>query len=144
MKIGFVNVAKVIEESPQGDHVKKSLEEEFAPKQQKLMDDEKSLRQLGDRLRRDGALMTESQRSKLERDAVAKERELKRKQDSFREDLNFRRNELLMELQQKVMKTIQDYAKKNQYDLLVAEGVLYASDAIDVTDDIIQLLKASK
>ena len=85
--------------------------------------------------------MSEQERTKLERDIVSKRRDLKRKQDEFREDLNYRRNEEMVKIQKQIIQSIQQVAKDNQYDLVLSEGVLYASPKIDMSELVIEYLK---
>jgi len=94
-----------------------------------------------EKLARDGAVMSEEARSKLERELISKRRELKRGQDEFREDLNIRRNEELSKLQRYLYDAIVALAREESYDLIVSEGVVYASDRIDITDAVLERLK---
>ena len=85
--------------------------------------------------------MSESERHKLERDIVSRKRDVKRGQEEFREDLNIRRNESFDKLRRRVYEVIVDIAKKEKYDLVVSDGVVYADDRIDITDKIVARLK---
>ncbi len=133
VKIGFVNVPRVLEKAPQADKAKKDLEKEFSPRDKRLLAEKKKIKKLQDKLKRDAAVMSEDERRKLERDIMSKSRDVKRTQDEFREDFNIRRNEELGKLQKKVYEAIKRLAKKEKFDLLLTEGVVYASSAVDVT-----------
>ena len=85
--------------------------------------------------------MSEQESAKLERDIITKKRDLKRKQDEFREDLNYRRNEEMVKIQKQIIQSIQQVAKDNNYDLVLSEGVLYASPKIDMSGLVIEYLK---
>ena len=141
LKVGFVNAAKVLEEAPQADAAREILEKEFSPRDKSLVQSQKDLRDLEDKLARDGAIMSESERRKLERDIVSSKRDIKRGQEEFREDLNIRRNEAFDKLRRRVYEVIVDIAKKEQYDLIVSDGVVYADDRIDITDKVVGRLK---
>ncbi len=141
LKVGVVNAAKVIEDAPQADAARKKLEQEFAPRDKKLLEIQKKLRSLEGDLERDSAIMSESTRRKLERDIVSLKRDFKRGQDEFREDLNLRRNEEFGKLQKRVSEVIVSIAKEGKYDLILTDGVIYASDNVDITDKVVQRLK---
>jgi outer membrane protein len=94
-----------------------------------------------DKIARDGAVMSESERSKSERELLNQKRDLKRSQDEFREDLNIRRNELLAKLQKELNDTIVALAKEENFDLVLFEGVVFASDRIDITDAVLERLR---
>ncbi|MGR9091888.1 MAG: OmpH family outer membrane protein [Gammaproteobacteria bacterium] len=140
-KIGVVNAVGVLEAAPQADVARKKLEKEFATRDRELVAAQKSLKGLEDRMVKDGAIMSETERSRLERDIVNKRRELKRDQDEFREDVNFRRNEEFGKIQRDIVEAIREVAKKEKFDLVLGEGVIFASKAVDITQNIIDHLK---
>ncbi len=140
-KIGAVNAIRVLEKSPQADTARKMIEDEFSPRDKELIAEQKSIKELEDKFKKDRAIMSEQESSKLEREIISKKRDLKRKQDEFREDLNYRRNEEMVKIQKQIIKSIQQVAKDNNYDLVLSEGVLYASPKIDMSGLVIEFLK---
>ena len=140
-KLGAVNALKVLEESPQADRARKTIEEEFAPRDRKLVAQQKELKTMEDRLAKDGAIMSDSERSKLERDIINMKRDIKREQDEFRDDFNFRRNEEFAKIQKDIVQAIQQVAKDNNYDVVLSDGVIYASPKVDISNLVIEHLK---
>lgn len=140
LKIGFVNAARVLEEAPQAEAARSQLEKEFSPRDKKLLSSQKEVKDLEDKLTRDGAIMSESERHKLERDIIDRKRDLKREQEDFRDDLNIRRNEAFEQLRRRVSEVIINLSKEQKFDLIVSDGVVYASDRIDITDQVIKRL----
>ena len=94
-----------------------------------------------DRLNKDAAIMSEAEQQKLQKDVITKRRDLKRSQDEFREDLTFRRNEELTKIQKEIIEAIQTVAKQNNFDLVLSDGVVFASTKIDMTDLVIDYMK---
>ena len=139
-KVGFVDASKVLEQAPQAEDARVRLEREFAPRDRTLVSTQKEIRRLEDKVVRDGAIMSDKERAGVERELRAKKRELKRQQDEFRDDLNLRRNEELQKLQRKVLDTIHTLAKRDKYDLIVSDGVIFASKRVDVTAKVVELL----
>lgn len=144
LKIGFVNVPKVLEKAPQAESAKKRLEKEFAPRDKSLVAQQKELQALQEKITRDSAVMSESQRRDLEKDLVAKEREAKRAQQEFSEDFNLRRNEELGKLQRRIVESIRELAKEENFDLLLTDGVIFAAEQLDVTAQVQKKLDAIK
>ena len=142
LKIGFVNVPQVMSEAPQAEQARKDMEREFSPRKNRLVASGKEIRKLEERLNRDAAVMSDSERKRLETDIIKKRREAKRSEDELREDLNIRRNEILGKLQKQVFEAIRSLAKEGGYDLLLTDGVVYASDAVDVTTRVQEKLKS--
>ncbi len=141
VKIGFVSVAKILQNAPQAEAASKRLEQEFAPRQKALVEAQKSLRKQEEKLSKDGVVMNDSQRRNLESDIRAQARELKRTSDEFREDFNIRRNEELGKFQKQVLEVINKLAKEENFDLVVNDGAaLYAGPQVDVTEKVLKSL----
>lgn len=140
LRIGYVNAVRVIEEAPQGVAALKKLEAEFGPRDQALVALQSRIRTLEEGPQKPGAAPTDSERRAREREVLALKRELKRATQEFREDYNQRRNDELAALQQLVRKTILDIARQERFDLILHEGVLYASETIDITDKVLKRL----
>jgi len=139
LKIGVVNVPRMIEESPQAKSVMGALQDEFAPRQRSLVGLQKTLREKEERLQRDGEVMNATERGNLEREIRDERRDMARKQNEYLEDLNLRRNEVLGGLQRELLQEVQAYAREAAYDLVVAD-VLFASSAVDITPAVLKAL----
>ena len=140
-KIGFVDTAKLMEAAPQVKAAQAKIESEFAPREKELTKLQQEIRALEDRQSRDGSVMSESESSKLERDVLAKRRDLKRTQEEFRDDLNIRRNEVITKLQKDILDAVIAFAKEQNFDLILSGGVAYSSDKVDVTESVLKKLK---
>ena len=140
LKIGYVSAQQVIEEAPQSAQAQKALQKEFDPRKKELDQMKKQVKKLEDRLNRDGAVMSEAERLKLERELRSESRELKRASEEFKEDLVIRQNQAFERLRQRVFEVIQVIAEKNKYDLIVSDGVLYASKPVNITDMVLKEL----
>ena len=88
--------------------------------------------------------MSEAEKSKLEKDIMAGQRDLQRMQTEFREDATMRQQEEMKKLVDKINKVVQDIAKKENYDLVVhAEAALYFTTGINITDKISNAVKSA-
>ena len=141
LKLGVIDIARVLEESPQATEARNTLQKEFSPREQRLIDTQQKIRNLEEQLGRDGAIMSEHERTKLERNILSKKRDFKRNQDEFRDDLNFKRNEILEKLQHDLVTSIREFAKSEGFDILFAEGVIYADESLNITETMLQKLK---
>ncbi len=144
LKIGFVNSLKVMDNAPQVEAANKRLEQEFAPRQRKLVGAQQEVKRLEERLTKEGNIMGEAEADNISRDIREKRRDLKRQQDEFREDYNIRRNEELDKLQKRIIEVIQTIAKEQGYDLILSEGVVWASPKVDITDQVLKRLNLQK
>jgi outer membrane protein len=142
-KIGVVNVARLLQEAPQAQAASQALENEFAARRRELESQQKDLKAREEKLAKDGAVMSESDRRAAEKTIRDGQRELARKQNEFLEDLNVRRNEALGQLQRTVLQEVQSYAKSVGLDVVVADA-LYASPAVDITSQVLAALQSRK
>ncbi|MCO6413590.1 MAG: OmpH family outer membrane protein [Thiogranum sp.] len=140
-RVGVVNTVRLMEEAPQAKAAQSNIETEFAPREKELLALQNEIRSLEDKLSRDGAVMSEKQSGELERDILSKRRELKRTQDEFRDDLNIRKNEVLSTLQRQMYDATVSLAKEKQFDVILGQGVVYANDTVDITDQVLEKLK---
>lgn len=139
-RIGIVNTSTLLKEAPQAEAARKKLESEFAPRDVKIVDLQKSIKVLEDKLSKDASIMSDTARKKQEREIVSKKRDVKRIREEFTEDFNFRRNEEIGKLQKLVSETILSLAKENKYDIILNESVIYASEQVDITANVLKRL----
>jgi outer membrane protein len=143
LKIGYVNYSALIQQSPDAKVIANALSAEFGPRQREIVAMQQSLKTREDKLTKDGATMTDDQRAREDKDIRDGDRELQRKQTEFQDDLNSRRNEELSKLQKSLIEEVRTYAKGQNFDLVLADGVIYATNAIDITPQVLAMLTAS-
>lgn len=144
LKIGAVNAAAILDQSPQKTKALARLEKEFSTRSKSIEKKLKSLRAKQEKLSKDGAVLSADDRKAKERSILSEQRDLKRLQDEYNEDLSIRRNEELRKLETEIAKTIVELAKKESYDLVVYQGIIYASDKTDMTSKVLEILKSKK
>jgi outer membrane protein len=140
LKIGVINVGRLLEQSPQAESVTRKLQDEFAPRQRDIQAMQQKLQQQQDTFQKDSAVMGEEERLNLERQIRDGQRDLQRTQNEYLEDLNVRRNEEVGKLQREVLTRVQDYARAQKFDLVLADAI-FVSTAIDITDQVLAMLK---
>jgi outer membrane protein len=143
LKIGYVNYSELLQQAPDAKVIQDALRNEFLPRQRELVALQQSLKAREDKLAKDGATMTDDQRTREDADIRNGDRELQRKQTEFQDDVNSRRNEELSKLQKSLIEQVQTYAKAQNYDLVMADGVIYANNTINITAQVLAMLNAS-
>jgi outer membrane protein len=143
LKIGVVDYGQLVEESPQAKAALDSIRTEFTPRQRDLQNQQATLKAKEDRLQKDGATMSQDQRTNSEKDLRDSYRELQRKQSEVQDDFNARRNEEMSRLQKILIEQVRIYAKAQNFDLVIADGVIYTTPTIDITPAILAQLQAN-
>jgi outer membrane protein len=144
IKVGVVSVGRLVQESYLGKAAEEVIRNEFSARQRELQNLQVSLKSKEDKLQKDSATMSEAQRSSAEKELRDGARDFGRKQQEFQDDLNARRNEEMSRLQRSLLEEINAYAKAQGFDLVLADGVVYANSSIDITPAILTALQARK
>lgn len=124
IKVGYVDVARLLKDAPQTTEVGKKLEKEFTPRTAEL-----------DRLKKQ---ITDQDNSG--KDTSSLRLDFERKQRELNEDINIRKNEELANLQDRINKAINTIAENEGYDIVIFSGIAYASKRTDITDKILKSL----
>lgn len=143
-KIGVVNTQRLMAEAPQAKGAADLLRNEFAPREKELNTMQVALKAREDKLTKDAATMTEIQKSSADKELRDGYRDLQRKQAEVQDDFNARRNEEMSKLQRVLGDEITAFAKAQGYDIILSDGVIYATNAYDVTGPILAALQNRK
>jgi len=140
LKVGYVEVQKILQEAPQTIEINKKLEKEFNVRSDKLKTDIKTLNDRQTAFNKDSLTMKDSEKESKAKGLDQLRIDIQRKDRELKEDFNIRKNEELAALQDQVNKAVTSVAKAEGYDLVVYNGVAYANEKIDITDKILKSL----
>ena len=140
IKIGYVNFQKLLEEAPQTKTAMQGLENEFAPRRRELLTMQNDLKARDEKLQKEGAVMAEADRAKMEKALRDQQREFSRKAGEFQDDASTRRNEEIGKVQRYLVTEIQGYANAQGYDLVLGDGVFFAKGPLDITANVLAVL----
>ena len=140
LKIGIVDVNKILKEAPQTLSANKKLEKEFSSKTEKLKAKINSLQSDEKKYQKESLTMSDDQREKAEKGLQQRRIEIQRNERELREDMDLRRREEIGDLQEKINLTIDKIAADEKYDLILYNGIAFASKNVDMTDQIIKAL----
>lgn len=141
-RIAFVEVPRLLQEAPQVAAVRDSLKKEFARRDKDLVALQGDIKKIEEKLQRDGAVLSDSETQRLERDLVGKQRKLKTAQNEFQEELSLRQNEELNKLRRQIAEVIIEVSKEDNLDVVLETGVVFASDRANITEKVLERLKA--
>jgi outer membrane protein len=140
IKMGVVNFQKLLEDAPQTKTAMQALESEFAPRRRELLTMQNDLKARDEKLQKEGAVMSEPDRAKAEKNLRDQQREFQRKAGEFQDDASTRRNEEIGKVQRYLVTEIQGYANAQGFDLVLGEGVFFAKGPLDITANILAVL----
>lgn len=140
LKIGYVNIEALLQQSPQYQEAARFVETEVARVQAELAAMEQQLGEEQQRFERDASVMSDEERAALERQIRDMTRDLQRAAEEGREELNILTNEQMAEIDRTLRQRIEAYARSEEYDLIIANAY-YASADVDITDSILETLQ---
>ena len=143
-KIGYVVVEKILKEAPQTAASNKKLEKEFKSRTDALQKKVKAIQKQEKDFSKNSVTMSTADRQKAQKKIQTSKIEIQRIERELREDIDIRRREEIGKLQKKINEAIEEMAKKDKYDLILYQGVAYASKEIDITDKLIKVLGKTK
>lgn len=140
-KIGVVDLQKIMQTSGQMKEIQQKLEKEFKPRRDKLVAMESSLKSDMEKFKRDGAILSASQKKELEKKIVAAQQQFERDGQQYQQELSTAHNEAMEGLYNKVRAAITKIAKDEKYDLIVQKDATpFSTESLDVTDKVIKAI----
>ncbi|ARR50022.1 molecular chaperone [Photobacterium damselae subsp. damselae] len=141
-KIGYVATGQAMAQLAKRYNVQDKLRKEFSGRVNELRSLEKKMKAKIDKLKRDGAVMSDSDRTKLQRELASLESSYKLKAQALAEDQRRRGQEEEQNLVMKIRTAIDSVAKKEGYNLVLdANAVLFASKKDDLSQKVISAVK---
>ena len=143
-KVGIIHIQNAIISTKDGQKAAGELQTRFAPKKADLEKKQNNITQLQDQLRKGSNTMSEEAKEKLMREIDQNTKSLNRETEDDQAELDQEQSKVMQELGGRMMKVIDQYAKDNGFALILDVSspqtpVLYATNSIDITQDIIAL-----
>jgi len=147
LKIGIINIQRCINESNEGKRISESLNKEMESMQQRYTKAQKELADLQKEIEKQSLMLSLDAKENKQKEYTKKNREL----NYLKEDLSEEANKAETNAKQRVLQAldviIKNIAKQDSFDLIIeasSSGVLFSSNSLDITDQVIKELNKSK
>jgi len=138
LKIGYVDFLKVYDEYQKKKDYQEVIEKKRSEKEEELKKKMQEIEKLQKKVNLLKDKEKEKEKENLEK--LAKDFEEMRRKSFL--DLKKERDEKLKEILEDIKEVINNYAKTNNFDVILnGEAVLFGNNSLDVTSDIMKLLK---
>jgi outer membrane protein len=149
VKIGLINIQRAIVESNEGRAAIERLQKQFAPRQTDLQARQNEIEKLRKQLAEQEKTLSDEARANLVRQIETKTKDFNRANEDATNDAQQAEAQAVNEIGQKMMKVLDEYARKYGYHVVFDVGspqspVLWASASVDLTDDIIKLYNSTE
>ncbi|OPY69222.1 MAG: periplasmic chaperone [Syntrophorhabdaceae bacterium PtaU1.Bin034] len=146
VKVGYVDLQKVMMESDKGKEARKSLTDEVEKLKKNLNQKQEELQKMKDALEKQTAMITPEARAEKEKQYQAKLKDYQRVANDYQTELQQKDQEFT----QKILKDLEDIIKRTgegeKYTLILEKsqaGILYGATSADVTDKVIAMYNES-
>ncbi len=140
-KIGFVSLDRILRDSMPAKAAQTKLEAEFSKRQKDLQDTGARIKAAADKFDKDSPVLSDSDRSRRQRELADMDKDFQRRQREFNEDINQRKNEELAAVVDRANRVIRQIAESEKYDIVFQDAV-YVNPRIDVTEKVLKQLNA--
>lgn len=145
IKIGFIDIQRVIRDSKAGKVAKASFESEIKRKQQIIESKRAQLERLRNEFIQNGPEMNDTTRLQKAEEMEKLDKELNRTRADFRDDLQKRDFELMQSIVKDLETVLQSIGKAGEYTVILSsDALVYGQPSIDVTQQVVQAYDAKK
>jgi outer membrane protein len=143
-KVGVLNMEVAITSTEEGKQAANELMAKFAPRQTEIQNIQKQIQDINTRLQTNSNTLSDDEKYRLSRESDSLSRNLQRKQTEARDDYQEAQQDLINNLGRKLITVLDKYSRENGFAVVFDNSsqqtpVIYASSAVDVTQDIIKL-----
>ena len=144
-KIGVIHMQSIFQQLPQRELIQQQLQKEFSERYDAIKKIQDKLAKLDEKFKRDGALMSDDERTALVRNAESLQSELKLKGKALEEDVRRREGAEKNQLLQKIRAAINEIAKAEKFDVILQSGaVAYIDKKFDISARVVEKVSKAK
>jgi len=142
LKIGVFDIQRVMKESKTAEGYRQKLVKEVESKKKAFDEKQDAIRQIEDKLKKDGQKLTAGQKKALEEKHANELKELKRMKEDVDVELQKADRELAQKAFQEIGDVIKKIADKENYTIIFEKnsaGIVHFKGTVDITEKIITL-----
>lgn len=138
-KIGVVDLQKIMQTATQMKTIQEKLEKTFKPRRDKLVAMEEGLKKDMEKFKRDGAVLSQTQKKDLEKQIVSTQQQFEREGQQYQQELSTAHNEAMEEFYNKIRAAIAKVAESDKFDVVLQKDAApFSADKLDVTSKVMQ------
>ncbi len=141
VKIGILNIQKIITTTKEGKTISASLKKFYDGKQAELKKDEEKIIDLQKKFQKQSAVLSDAAKRKKAQEIQALSQQAREKAMKYQRELQKKENEYKQPIIKKLNTIIEEVSKKAGVDFAVDQmttPLMYAASKVDLTDDVIK------
>jgi outer membrane protein len=140
IKIGYIDLQRVIVESHAGKRARERLQSEAKRAEAELLKEKQEVERLKGEIDKKGALLKEEDRRNLEREFQRRYLGYQRSLRDSQEELRQREGEMTAEILKEVEKIVHEVGKNEKFTLILERSqLLYSDQGIDITPRVLEI-----
>ena len=143
VKIGFIDMRKVLNLSEAGNAARKQMTLEMEKMRKEISGMEQELAKLKEDLEKRGTVISETVRMDKERDFQLKLRDLERFRQDVDQEMKLKDRDLTLQILRSIEPVIRRIAEEGKFTLILEKNdpaVAYSSNILDLTEEVIKIL----
>jgi outer membrane protein len=141
VSVAFVHTARLLNESPQINTLKRKVGEDFAARERRLTEMQMQIKVLQEELEKEGPGMSASEHRRLKHDITTRRLKYKHARDELTQDKQLRYSEEEERVTRIIREVIEQVAQDEKIDIVLQSGVLWVSPEVDITDKVLKRLR---
>jgi outer membrane protein len=139
MKIGYIDVQRVIAESQSGKRAKERFQVQVKKAEADVQKERQDLERLKSDLDKKGPLLKEEERRSMEADLQKRSVILQRTMNDYQQDLRQKESEIMSEILKEVEQIVNEVGKAEKFTLIFERSqIIYSDQGIDITGKVIE------
>jgi outer membrane protein len=142
--VAIINLRGAIGNTAEGKQASAELQSQFAPRSAEIDTMTKQINDLQQKLQAGQGKLSQEEETRLTAEGQRLTQRLDRRRNDFQEDASAAQQEVLERIGRKMVEVLDRYARENGFSVVLDTSgqnspILYASNQVDVTQDIIRL-----
>ena len=139
MKIGYIDVQRVIAESQSGKRAKERFQVQVKKAEADVQKERQDLERLKSDLDKKGPLLKEEERRSMEGDLQKRSVILQRTMNDYQQDLRQKESEIMSDILKEVEQIVNEVGKAEKFTLIFERSqIIYSDQGIDITSKVIE------
>lgn len=147
LKVGYIDLQKVLNESSSGKAAKEKIGQKVKEYEIQVQTQQKELQTAKEELEKQALLLSNEARSQKEREYQQKLKDLQRFTKDIREELQMKDADFTRQILDEILKIVSKYGEDKGYTIIFEKNessLVYASEQIDVTAEVTKLYNSSQ
>jgi len=139
VKIGFIDVQRVIAESQPGKRAKDRFQAQVKKAEADIQKERQELERIKADIDKKGPLLKEEERRNMEADFQKRSVNLQRTMGDYQQELRQKESEMMSEILKELESVVGEVGKADKFTLILERSqILYSDQGIDITNKVIE------